>query len=408
MTEMMRCLVKDKSEVGLWMQKRPIPKIGPEDVLIRVSKTGICGTDIHIWNWDDWSRKAVSLGIITGHEFSGEIVEIGVNVKDLKIGQRCSGEGHLIGNKSRQARAGTFHLDPETMGVGVNTDGAFAEYIRLPAFNTIALPDSISDEIGAILDPLGNAVHTALSFNLVGEDVLITGAGPIGIMAAAVARFAGARNIVITDINQERLDLANSVVDAVTVNVMSESLTGIMAKLSLKQGFDIGLEMSGNSAAFNQMVGALVTGGKIAMLGIPASKTEVDWSQIVFKSITIKGIYGREIFETWYKMIVMLERGLDVSKVISKEIPANKYKEGFNFFEKWARNNYKEVDESFNWLNSIKKGYLSGTGSALYTTFNSFEEARKIMDNAPKINKCFITRSLNKSPLQKELNKIGV
>ena len=330
MTEMMRCLVKDKSEVGLWMQKRPIPKIGPEDVLIRVIKTGICGTDIHIWNWDDWSRRAVSLGIITGHEFSGEIVEIGTNVKDLKIGQRCSGEGHLIGNKSRQARAGTFHLDPETMGVGVNTDGAFAEYIRLPAFNTVKLPESISDEIGAILDPLGNAVHTALSFDLVGEDVLITGAGPIGIMAAAVARFAGARNIVITDINQERLDLANNVVDAVTVNVMSQSLNDTMSKLNLKQGFDVGLEMSGSSAAFNQMVSALVTGGKIAMLGIPPSKTEVDWSQIVFKSITIKGIYGREIFETWYKMIVMLERGLDVSKVITKEIPANKYKEGFN------------------------------------------------------------------------------
>ncbi len=236
----------------------------------------------------------------------------------------------MIGNKSRQARAGTFHLDPETMGVGVNTDGAFAEYIRLPAFNTVKLPESISDEIGAILDPLGNAVHTALSFDLIGEDVLITGAGPIGIMAAAVTRFAGARNIVITDINQERLDLANNVVDAVTVNVMSQSLTDTMSKLNLKQGFDVGLEMSGSSAAFNQMVSALVTGGKIAMLGIPPSKTEVDWSQIVFKSITIKGIYGREIFETWYKMIVMLERGLDVSKVITKEIPANKYKEGFN------------------------------------------------------------------------------
>ena len=329
MSETMKCLVKSQAEKGLWMEQREIPKIGPDDVLIRVKKTGLCGTDAHIWNWDDWSQRTVPVGLVTGHEFAGEIVELGQNVHDLEIGQRCSGEGHLIGHLSRQVRAGRFHLDPETRGIGVNVDGAFAEYLKLPAFNVVPLPDTIPDEIGAILDPLGNAVHTALSFDLVGEDVLITGAGPIGVMAAAVAKHVGARHVVITDVNQTRLDLAAQVTDVVTVNVTTTDLLEVTSGLGMKQGFDVGLEMSGNQVAFDQMVEAMVMGGQVAMLGIPPGKSQVDWSRIVFKALTIKGVYGREIFETWYKMIAMLEDGLDVSRVITHHFPANNFEQGF-------------------------------------------------------------------------------
>lgn len=325
----MRALVKAKGEVGLWQEDRPIPEIGPEDVLIKVKKTGICGTDVHIWNWDDWAQRTVPLGLVTGHEFAGEIVELGREVRDLRLGQRCSGEGHLIGKHSRQSRSGRFHLDPETRGVGVNEPGCFAEYLRLPAFNVVPLPDEIPDEIGAILDPLGNAVHTALSFDLVGEDVLITGAGPIGIMAAAVARHVGARHVVITDINQDRLDLAARVADVVPVNTAIEELAAVKARLKLAQGFDIGLEMSGNARAFDQMVDAMVMGGRIAMLGIPPGKSAVDWSRIVFKALTIKGVYGREIFETWYKMIAMLENGLKIAPVITHRFKAEDFAQGF-------------------------------------------------------------------------------
>jgi len=325
----MKALVKSRAEEGLWMETRPIPEIGPNDVLIKIKKTGICGTDIHIWNWDAWSSKTVPVGLITGHEFAGEIVEVGRNVDDLSVGQRCTGEGHLIGNHSRQSRSGKFHLDPETRGIGVNVDGAFAEYLCLPAFNVVLLPDAIPDEIGAILDPLGNAVHTALSFGLVGEDVLITGAGPIGIMAAAVAQHVGARHVVITDVNQARLDLAAQVTDVVPVNVLETNLKDVTEKLGMKQGFDVGMEMSGNAAAFDQMVGAMVMGGQIAMLGIPPGKTQVDWSGIVFKALTIKGVYGREIFETWYKMIAMLEDGLDISRIITHRMPVDDFEEGF-------------------------------------------------------------------------------
>ncbi len=325
----MRCLVKAKDEPGLWLEERPIPEIGPEDVLIRVHRTGICGTDVHIWNWDDWARRTVPLGLVTGHEFAGEIVEIGRDVTGLTPGQRCSGEGHLIGRTSRQSRSGRFHLDPETRGIGVNEPGAFADYLRLPAFNVVPLPDAIPDEIGAILDPLGNAVHTALSFDLIGEDVLITGAGPIGIMAAAVARHVGARHVVITDVNEDRLRLAAEVADCVPVNVAREDLAEVKARLKLVQGFDVGLEMSGNAAAFEQMVEAMVMGGRIAMLGIPPGRTAVDWSRIVFKALTIKGVYGREIFETWYKMIAMLENGLDIGRVITHRFPAAGFAEGF-------------------------------------------------------------------------------
>lgn len=329
MTNEMSALVKAYPREGLWLQTAPVPEIGPDDVLIRIKKTGICGTDIHIWNWDTWAQKTVPVPLITGHEFAGEIVEIGRNVEGLNIGQRCSGEGHLIGRQSRQSRAGKFHLDPETRGIGVNEQGAFAQYLRLPAFNVVPLPDKISDDVGAILDPLGNAVHTALSFDLVGEDVLVTGAGPIGIMAAAVARHAGARNVVITDVNQGRLDLATKVADVTPVNVTKEDLNDVQAKLGISQGFDIGLEMSGNQVALDQMIEAMVMGGRIALLGIPPGKSPVDWSRIVFKAITIKGIYGREIFETWYKMIAMLQNGLDVSAVITHRFGIADYSEGF-------------------------------------------------------------------------------
>ncbi|GAB5436134.1 MAG: L-threonine 3-dehydrogenase [Falsiruegeria mediterranea] len=326
----MKALEKSHPREGLWQVRAPVPEIGPDEVLVRINKTGICGTDIHIWNWDDWASHTVPVPMITGHEFAGEIVELGRNVTGLSVGQRCSGEGHLIGTDSRQSRAGKFHLDPGTRGIGVNEQGAFAEYLRLPAFNVVPLPDDIPDEIGAILDPLGNAVHTALSFDLLGEDVLITGAGPIGIMAAAVARHAGARNVVITDINADRLKLAEHVVPTVrAVDVSSEDLNDVVNELGLTQGFDVGLEMSGSQAALDQMVEALVMGGKIALLGIPPGKSPVDWSRIVFKAITIKGVYGREMFETWYKMIAMLQNGLDVSRVITHRFGVDDFEAGF-------------------------------------------------------------------------------
>ncbi|MEQ9036888.1 MAG: L-threonine 3-dehydrogenase [Silicimonas sp.] len=333
MTNEMKALAKTRPAPGLDMIDAPVPEIGPDDVLIRVNKTGICGTDIHIWDWDDWAAKTVPVPLITGHEFAGEIVELGRRVEDLELGQRVSGEGHLIGKHSRQSRSGKFHLDPETRGIGVNEQGAFAEYLRLPAFNAIPLPDAIDDEIGAILDPLGNAVHTALSYDLVGEDVLITGAGPIGIMAAAVAQHVGARHVVITDVNQARLDLAQQVTEVVPVNVAEEDLKDVMAKLKMKEGFDVGLEMSGNQKALDQMVEAMVMGGRIALLGIPPGKSPVDWSRIVFKAITLKGVYGREIFETWYKMIAMLEDGLDVRRVITHRMHVDDYRNGFEIMK---------------------------------------------------------------------------
>ena len=329
MSNQMKALMKEAPGTGLVLTRVPVPEIGPDDVLIRIHKTGICGTDIHIWTWDDWAARTVPTPLVTGHEFAGEIVELGRDVEGLEIGQRCSGEGHLIGKTSRQSRAGKFHLDPQTRGIGVNEQGAFAEYLKLPAFNVVPLPDAVDDEIGAILDPLGNAVHTALSFDLVGEDVLITGAGPIGIMAACVARHVGARHVVITDVNQARLDLAASVADVVPVNVAREDLRDVEGALRMKEGFDVGLEMSGNQAALDQMLDNMVMGGRIALLGIPPGKSPVDWSKFVFKAITLKGVYGREIFETWYKMLAMLENGLDVRGVITHRFPVSDFVEGF-------------------------------------------------------------------------------
>lgn len=326
----MKALEKSRPEEGLWMVQAPVPEIGADEVLIRVNQTGICGTDIHIWNWDEWAQATVPVPMITGHEFAGEIVEIGRNVSGLQVGQRCSGEGHVVGTDSRQSRSGRFHLDPGTRGIGVNVQGAFAEYLRLPAFNVVPLPDDIPDDIGAILDPLGNAVHTALSFDLLGEDVLITGAGPIGIMAAAVARHAGARHVVITDINPDRLKLAaHACRNLRAVDVTKEDLRDVIHDLGMKQGFDVGLEMSGSQQALDQMVASLTMGGKIALLGIPPGKSPVDWSQIVFKAITIKGVYGREMFETWYKMIAMLQNGLDVSRVITHRMAVEDFRDGF-------------------------------------------------------------------------------
>ena len=325
----MKALAKQKPEPGIWMIDAPVPEIGPEDVLVKVHKTGICGTDLHIFKWDDWARKTVPVPMVTGHEYSGEIAALGSEVRGLTVGQRVSGEGHVVGNASRASRGGRYHLDPDTKGIGVNLPGAFAEYVRIPAFNIVPLPDTIDDEIGAILDPLGNAVHTALSFDLVGEDVLITGAGPIGIMAAAVARHVGARHVVITDVNPARLALAETVADVVPVNVAEEELAPVIARLKMTQGFDVGMEMSGNQRALDQMVEAMTMGGRIAMLGIPPGKSPVDWSRIVFKAITIKGVYGREIFETWYKMIAMLQNGLDVRGVITHRFGVDDFEDGF-------------------------------------------------------------------------------
>ena len=329
----MRALVKAEPSEGLTLRDEPPPQIGVDDILIKVAKTGICGTDLHIWKWNDWAQKTIPVPMVVGHEFAGRVVEVGAHVRTVKVGDRVSGEGHLIGMKSRMARAGHFHLDPETKGVGVNVPGAFAEYLKIPAFNAIHLPDEIDDEIGAILDPLGNAVHTALSFDLIGEDVLITGAGPIGIMAAAVCRHVGARHVVVTDVNDYRLELCNQVADAVTVNVSRQDLRSEMDKLGMREGFDVGLEMSGAPAAFEQMTKHLIMGGKIAMLGIPSSKMPVDWNEIIFKALTIKGIYGREMFETWYKMIAMLQSGLDVRKVITHRMKVADYRVGFDLMK---------------------------------------------------------------------------
>jgi len=325
----MKALVKAKAEPGLWLEDQPEPEIGPDDVLVKVHKTGICGTDIHIYNWDEWAQRTIPTPMIVGHEYAGEIAEVGANVRDLKVGQRVSGEGHVIGMHSRAARGGRFHMDPDTKGIGVNIPGAFAQYVRIPAFNIVPLPDDVDDELGAILDPLGNAVHTALAFDLVGEDVLITGAGPIGIMAGAIARHVGARHVVITDVNPLRLALAREVAEVTPVDVSKEKLADVRAGLGMKEGFDIGLEMSGSPAAFDQMVEHMVVGGQIAMLGIPSRPAPVDWTRIVFKLLTIKGIYGREMFETWHKMIAMLQSGLAVRKVITHRMSARDFRDGF-------------------------------------------------------------------------------
>ena len=327
----MQALAKTQPAEGLEQVTAPIPEMGPEDVLIRVRRTAVCGTDIHIWNWDEWSQKNVPVPMITGHEFAGDIVAIGADVdRPLKVGQRVSAEGHVIDLNSEAARAGHFHLDPHTRGIGVNRQGCFAEYVVAPAFNVIELPDDVPYEIGAILDPFGNAVHTAQQFDLLGEDVLVTGAGPIGVMAAAVARHAGARTVVLTDINDFRLELAQKVVPGVrTVNTTKEDLHDVMKELGLKVGFDVALEMSGSPIAFKQCVDTLIMGGGLALLGIPAKPTETDWGQIILKAINIKGVYGREMFTTWRKMLGLLKAGLDLQPLITHQLHYSQYREGF-------------------------------------------------------------------------------
>jgi threonine 3-dehydrogenase len=331
MTQMMKALAKTRPAEGLELIEAPIPEAGPEDVLIRVHRAAVCGTDIHIWNWDEWSRKNVPVPMITGHEFAGEIVAIGREVdRPLKIGQRVSVEGHVIDLNSEAARAGHFHLDPATRGIGVNRQGAFAEFVAAPAFNVIELPDDVPYEIGAILDPFGNAVHTAQQFDLLGEDVLVTGAGPIGMMAAAVARHAGARTVVLTDINDFRLELAQKVAPGVrTVNTTREDLHDVMKELGMKVGFDVALEMSGSPVAFRQCVDTLIMGGGLAMLGIPSKPMETDWGAIILKALTIKGVYGREMFTTWRKMLGLLKAGLDLTPLITHRYPYAQYREGF-------------------------------------------------------------------------------
>src|SRR5215216_6139297 len=329
----MRTLAKTKREPGIWMAEAPKPPVGPNDVLIRIRKTAICGTDMHIFNWDDWAQKTIPVPMTVGHEYVGTVEAMGDEVRGLKLGQRVSGEGHIVCGHCRNCRAGRRHLCRNSVGVGVNRPGAFADYLVIPAENAFPIPDDIPDEIASILDPFGNAAHTALSFDLVGEDVLITGAGPIGIMAAAICRHVGARHIVITDNNKYRLDLSAQVADAVPVNVAEEDLKSVMAKLGMKEGFDIGLEMSGAPKAFDQMVDNMIMGGKIAMLGLPTGPTPVDWARVIFKALTIKGIYGREMFETWYKMIAMLQSGLDIRKVITHRMRAEDYATGFELMK---------------------------------------------------------------------------
>ncbi len=326
----MKALIKAQPAVGIWMTDLPKPKIGVNEVLIKIRKTAICGTDLHIYQWDDWAQKTIPLGMCVGHEFSGEIVEMGSEVRGLKCGQRVSGEGHLTCNFCRNCKAGRRHLCQNTIGVGVNTQGAFAEYLALPASNVYPLVDSISDELAAIFDPLGNAIHTALSYDLTGEDVLITGAGPIGIMAALIAQKVGARYVVLTDVNEYRIQLAQSVGVQHVINSAHTSLQAVIADLGMLEGFDIGLEMSGNSIAFSNMLDVMDNGGKIALLGILDNKSETNWDKVIFKSLFIKGIYGREIFETWYKMTSLIQSGLDVSGVITHQFPAKDYQKAFD------------------------------------------------------------------------------
>lgn len=325
----MKTLAKVKAEPGIWMVDAAKPDVGPNDVLIKIKKTAICGTDMHIYKWDEWSQKTIPVPMTVGHEYVGTVAGMGSEVKGLKIGQRVSGEGHLVCGHCRNCRAGRRHLCRNTTGVGVNRPGAFAEYLVIPAENAFPIPDDIPDDIAAIFDPFGNATHTALSFDLVGEDVLITGAGPIGIMAVAICRHVGARHIVITDVNEYRLDLAKKMGATRAVNVSKEKVTDVMHELGMTEGFDVGLEMSGVPAAFRSMLEAMNHGGKIAMLGIPPSEAAVDWNQVIFKGLIIKGIYGREMYETWYKMVAMIQSGLDLTPIITHRFNVADFQQGF-------------------------------------------------------------------------------
>jgi threonine 3-dehydrogenase len=325
----MKALVKSKDAPGLWLEDVPEPKIGINDVLIRVDRTGICGTDVHIYNWDEWARRTIPVPMVVGHEFVGEIVEVGSNVADFHPGDLVGGEGHVVCGRCRNCMAGRRHLCPHTKGVGVNRPGAYAEYIALPMTNIWRHSDAIDRDVAAIFDPFGNAVHTALSFPVLGEDVLVTGAGPIGIMAAAVVRHAGARHVVITDVNPWRLELARKMGVTVAFNVKEGKLSDVQKQLGMSEGFDVGLEMSGNPDAFRDMLANMCHGSRIAMLGIPKTEMSMDWNTVIFNMLTIKGIYGREMYETWYKMSVMIESGLDISPVITHRFPYREFEQGF-------------------------------------------------------------------------------
>ena len=326
----MKALVKSQAAKGLWLEDIPEPAIGINDVLIRVRYAGICGTDVHIFQWDDWAQKTIRVPMAIGHEFVGEVVKVGSNVNDFFPGDIVSGEGHVVCGRCRNCMAGRRHLCANTQGVGVNRAGAFAEYIALPMTNIWRHHPGINQEVAAIFDPFGNAVHTALSFPVLGEDVLITGAGPIGIMAIPVARHAGARHIVITDMNPYRLDLAKKMGATLAINPAETSLPEVQKQLGMSEGFDVGLEMSGNPAALKDMIANMSHGGKIAILGIPSKEMPMDWRQVIFNMITIKGIYGREMYDTWYKMSVMIESGLDISPVITHRFAFEDFQQGFD------------------------------------------------------------------------------
>jgi threonine 3-dehydrogenase len=325
----MRVLAKLERAPGLVLTELPVPEIGPNDVLIRIRKTGICGTDVHIWNWDAWAERTIPVPMQVGHEYVGVIEALGAEVRGLKVGDRVSGEGHITCGHCRNCRAGRRHLCRNTLGVGVNRPGAFAEFLALPASNAFRIPEGIGDDLAAIFDPFGNATHTALSFDLVGEDVLITGAGPIGVMAAAIARHVGARHVVITDLNEYRLALARQMGATRAVHAARESQRDVMAELGMTEGFDVGLEMSGAPAALRDMLAFMNHGGKVALLGIPPAETAIDWNHVIFKGLEIRGIYGRQMYETWYKMVAMLQSGLDISPVITHRFPVVEYRAGF-------------------------------------------------------------------------------
>jgi threonine 3-dehydrogenase len=329
----MRALVKTIDGPGLEMRDVEAPRCGESDVLIKVLRTGICGTDLHIWKWDDWARKNVPVGLTVGHEFVGRIVEMGAHVRDFAIGDLVSGEGHVVCGHCRNCMAGRRHMCANTAGIGVNRPGAFAELISVPQTNVWYHDQGLARDVQSIFDPFGNAAHTALSFDVLGEDVLITGAGPIGCMAAAIVRHAGARHVVVSDINPWRLDLARRMGATATVDARSEQLPAVQQRLGMSEGFDVGLEMSGNPAAFRSMLANMCHGGKIAMLGIPPGEMAIDWNLVIFKMLTVKGIYGREMYETWYKMTAMLQSGLDISPVISHILPAERFREGFSAME---------------------------------------------------------------------------
>lgn len=326
----MKSLAKNRAEPGIWMEDTPVPEIGPNDVLVRIKKSAICGTDLHIYKWDDWASKTIPVPMVVGHEYVGTIEKLGSEVRHLSVGQRVSGEGHIVCGHCRNCRAGKRHLCRNTLGVGVNRPGSFAEFLSLPAENVFPIPDDIDDELASIFDPFGNAVHTALSFDLVGEDVLITGAGPIGVMAVAICKHVGARHVVITDVNPYRLDLARKLGATRAVDVSKDNLASVMKELDMKEGFDVGLEMSGVESAFQGMIQSMNHGSKIALLGIPpGGRMAIDWNQVIFKGLVIKGIYGREMYETWYKMTSMLQSGLDIRPVITHRLPIDRYIEGF-------------------------------------------------------------------------------